>query len=103
MGVMVLEFGQADPAQPPARLSLRFLLGHALEPGTHRDVAEDRIPRQERIGLEHDAHACGDAVDLMPADLNGAGARAGDARYKRQGPGFAAPGWAPDCAELPRL
>ena len=66
--MMVLEPGQADHPQPVPRVGERLLLRDAAEQRPHRHVAEHRLPRQQRVGLEHEAGAAPDAGDRLPAD-----------------------------------
>ena len=75
MGVAVLETAQSYAAQPVLREGLRLLLWGAEQYRPDQHVLQDRLPRKKGIRLEHVADAVGDAVDDVPADLNGSAAR----------------------------
>src|SRR5581483_1310818 len=101
--MVVLEAAEADAAQPLARLRMRFLPRDAVEARSQRDVAEHRLPRHQRIGLEDEARAARDSVDAPSADRDSARARRVEAGDEREGRRLPAPGRTDDRAELAGL
>jgi hypothetical protein len=103
MRMAVLELPEADPAQPITRAVACLRLVRAAEAGTDLDVLEHRLPRQQRVGLEHESDVTADGVDRVPVNTDVAFARALQAGDQRQRGGLAAAARADHGAELTGL
>src|SRR5207244_4998018 len=75
-------------------------LGDAAEPGAELDVALDREPREEGVGLEYHAPVGAGVRDLMPIQPDRAGGRPDQPGDEAQQRALPAPGRADDADDL---
>jgi hypothetical protein len=75
--------------------------GCSTKLGSEGDVIQDRLPRQDGVGLKHEADVPADAPDGRALDPDLPTARLFEAGDEREGGGFAATGRADDRAKLP--
>ncbi len=98
----VIEADEGDVAVDPRLARGAALLGEERI-DRERDVALDRQPRHQRIGLEHDPDARRRPVDLPAAEDDAATVGSGQSRDRRDQRRLAGPGEADDGDELALL